>query len=175
MHHPPHVRILVLPLLNCCRSRACEASLCFSLYHGMRFCFPSVCFCFPSVCFPSVCFPSHYIREYVFVFLPPSHPLSCVVSLLLKWSHAPGARWQKSFVTRLQGNACGQAPRLPRFRHIFGDQIFMASHLEMEIEENVPWWIFSHECVCLNWVTGISYECSETPSPILYRRLSNEA
>ena len=25
--------------------------------------------------------------------------------------------------------------------------------------------ILSHECVCLNWVTGINYECSETPLP----------
>ena len=34
--------------------------------------------------------------------------------------------------------------------------------------------ILSHECVCLNWVTGINYQCSETPLPILCR-LSNGA
>ena len=140
---------------------------------------------------------SRYIMEDVFVFLPP-RPLSCCVFLAKMVSSRPAPCWHFFCPSCFcRWNASSHVVSLPRTQSRFsGPFLCMCVQLCVcacvcsahcaqyvrvapawaywgKIDEIRPWWIFSNECVSLNWVTGIKYECSETPLAILYR-LSNE-
>ena len=120
------MRILVLPLLNCCLSKARSCRLRFSLYHPTCFCFPS-----PSATQLRCCV---FLAEMV---SPAWRPLTLLLWLpttsFSSWMRTcPPACWPSQHLAKLPPQFCGLCICAAHGNGNWG-----------ELNEMMPSWIFS--------------------------------